>query len=38
VRRLSELATADAPVLLASPTGPAEELRLGDLLPRSFSL
>jgi cytidine deaminase len=35
---LRELGTAETPVLLASPTGAAEEMRLGELLPRSFSL
>lgn len=35
---LSELGAADTLVLLASPTGRAEETTLGALLPRSFTL
>lgn len=35
---LAELAPPDAPVLLASPTGPAEETTVGELLPRAFAL
>ncbi len=35
---LAEFASSEAPILLASPTGPAEETTMGDLLPRSFKL
>ena len=35
---LAELATADARILLASPTGAAQTTTLGALLPQSFSL
>jgi cytidine deaminase len=35
---LAEFATAETPVLLASPTGPPEETTMGELLPRSFRL
>jgi len=35
---LAEFAGAEAPVLLASPTGAAEETTMGELLPRAFKL
>lgn len=35
---LAEFALPEAPVLLASPTGPADETTMGELLPRSFKL
>jgi cytidine deaminase len=35
---LSEFAMPETPVILASPSGPSEEMPLGQLLPRSFSL
>jgi cytidine deaminase len=35
---IAELAGDDAPILLAAPTGPAREERLGDLLPQAFRL
>lgn len=35
---LAEFAAPDAPVLLASPTGSAEETTMEELLPRSFRL
>jgi len=35
---LAEFAAPDTPVLMASPTGPAEETTIGELLPRAFKL
>ena len=35
---LAEFGDDDLPVLLASPTGPADETSLGALLPRAFRL
>ena len=35
---LAEFAPPETPVLMASPTGPAEETTVGTLLPRSFRL